>query len=239
MQLETQIGESVDLHPAIARAASRGLHDTAQPLTVLQGLLELSLMQAQTVEDYRESVTTALAEMARVIACFEHVRQLVHLQQPAPDVCNFSIAEAVQAVVEELQTIGTKVAFSPAAAATKDLVQASRGRVRHALSLLISAVAVGSPEGVRILIDAPPLWLVVRLSAHGISQVLPAMEMANLVAASAGGKIQFGETSDSVLLILPKAVVNQSPDQKGTLNQVECDACLTIGGAKSPVCLPE
>jgi signal transduction histidine kinase len=221
MQLEPQIGESVDLHPALASAASRGLHDTAQPLTVLQGLLELTLMQAQTVEDYRESVTTALAEMARVIACFENVRQLVRLQQPAPDVYSFSISEAVQAVVEELQTIGTKVAFSPAPAATEDLVHASRSRVRHALSLLISAVAVGSPGGVRILIDAPPLPLAVRLSANESSEALPAgMEMAHLVAASAGGKIQFSQTSYSVLLILPKAVVDQSTDMKGTSNHV-------------------
>ena len=89
MRLEIQKDSSGDFHPALARATSRGLHDTAQPLTVLQGLLEFTLMQAQTVQEYRESVTSALAELSRLTACFENVRQLVRLQHPAADICQF------------------------------------------------------------------------------------------------------------------------------------------------------
>ena len=208
MQLETQI----------AKAASRGLHDTAQPLTVLQGLLELTLMQAQTVADYRESVTTALAETARVTACFENVRQLVRLQQPAPDVCDFSISQVVQDVVGELQ--GPNAVLSPSKF-PRNLVHASQGRVHQALSLLISAIILNGGDDVQISIESQSLTLAVRLGvAVSDKSLATSLEMAHLVAASAGGEIQISEAFDSVSLILPKALMDQSTDKKGTSNHV-------------------
>ncbi len=64
----------------ITQAVSRSLHDLAQPLTVLQGSLELALMQAETIEQCREAMTTALAEAERVIAGLKRARHLVRLQ---------------------------------------------------------------------------------------------------------------------------------------------------------------
>jgi signal transduction histidine kinase len=206
MHLETQI----------AKAASRGLHDTAQPLTVLQGVLELALEQARTVEECREALASALSEAARVTACFEHVRQLVRLQQPASDVCDFALEEAVQEVAGSLP--GVKVVENPA----KDvLVRASRGRVRQALSLLMSAVALNGPQEIRISIMVSQNELAVQLSFLGDFDSLASdLEMAHLVAASAGCEIRFSETFDSVALILPEAKILKPADQKGTLTHV-------------------
>jgi signal transduction histidine kinase len=64
----------------ITQAVSRGLHDLAQPLTVLQGSLELALMQAETVEECREAMTAALAEAERVTATLKRTRHLLRLQ---------------------------------------------------------------------------------------------------------------------------------------------------------------
>ncbi len=50
------------------------LHQVAQPLTVLQGALELALIKAETVQEYRESVGTALCQTARVIECLNEIR---------------------------------------------------------------------------------------------------------------------------------------------------------------------
>jgi signal transduction histidine kinase len=205
MQLETQI----------AKAASRGLHDTAQPLTVLQGLLELALEQARTTEDYRKALTAALSETARVTACFENVRQLVRLQQPAPDVCAFSISQALQDVLGETRT--AEVEFTTA---TELLVYGSQGRVRQALSLLISAVALNALDEVEILVDAQPLSVEVRLSVSGETDLLSSnLEMPQLIAASTGGEIRFCETFDAVSLLLPRAAV-QPTDKKGMLTHV-------------------
>lgn len=65
----------------VARAVSKELHRTAQPLTVLQGLLELSLLNAGTIEEYRSSMERAINELQRVVASFDHVRELIHSTQ--------------------------------------------------------------------------------------------------------------------------------------------------------------
>jgi signal transduction histidine kinase len=67
----------------IASAVSRELHQTAQPLTVLQGLLELSLLKSGTIEEYRNSLERAINELQRVMAGFDHVRELIHSTQPS------------------------------------------------------------------------------------------------------------------------------------------------------------
>ena len=50
------------------------LHQVAQPLTVLQGALELALIKAETVQEYKESIGTALCQTARVIECLNQMR---------------------------------------------------------------------------------------------------------------------------------------------------------------------
>ena len=71
------------LNLEIASAVSQELHQTAQPLTVLQGLLELSLLKSGTIEEYRSSLERAMDELRRVVAGFDHVRELVRSNQPS------------------------------------------------------------------------------------------------------------------------------------------------------------
>lgn len=219
------VEELIEFHPAIARAASRGLHDAAQPLTVLQGLLELTLLRARTVEEYRESLTAALGEMARVTACFENVRQLVRLQEPAPDVSNFSVWQAVHAAADQLRTVGKTVAIDPDDANNQALIHASQGRTRQALSLLMSAATLSGEGEIQVSIEPRAQTVAVRVKATGSRELLGSgLEMARRVAASAGGDVRLGETPISIMLILPRAVprpvVDQSTATEGTLNHV-------------------
>jgi hypothetical protein len=200
----------------LAKAASRGLHDTAQPLTVLQGVLELALERARTAEEYREALSSALLEATRVTACFDHVRELVRLQQPAPDVCEFLPSEVVQEVVDTLG--GLAVVRNSAG---KVAVRASRGRVRQALSLLISAVALNAPGGFEVAMALRQNMLAVQMSVVGaFASLASRLEMAQLVAASAGCEIRFTETFDSVALIFPEAIAALPVGQKGTFTHV-------------------
>jgi signal transduction histidine kinase len=57
-------------------AMSEVLHQTAQPLTVLLGILELALLQAETITDYRESVERSLFEVTRLIDCLNQARKI-------------------------------------------------------------------------------------------------------------------------------------------------------------------
>jgi signal transduction histidine kinase len=68
---------------------SRELHRTAQPITVLQGALELALLSSHTTEEYRDIIQQALEQSLRISGCFDDVRALLHLHESTPDVTNF------------------------------------------------------------------------------------------------------------------------------------------------------
>jgi hypothetical protein len=59
----------------VAEAISTGLHSLAQPLTILQGVLELALSKAETVEEYRNAVEVALGNARRAIGSLNDVRE--------------------------------------------------------------------------------------------------------------------------------------------------------------------
>jgi hypothetical protein len=69
---------SVDQDSAIA--LSRELHQATQPITVLQGTLELALLTASTTAEYRRVIERSLKELQRVTECFEHLRAFIQLQ---------------------------------------------------------------------------------------------------------------------------------------------------------------
>ena len=63
--------------PIKAGAILHQLHQTAQPLTVLQGLLELALLSSATAEEYRGVIQRAVEESRRVSSGFDRIRKLV------------------------------------------------------------------------------------------------------------------------------------------------------------------
>jgi hypothetical protein len=224
MRSGTQIEiAAAGFHPGIAKAASRGLHDAAQPLTIVQGLLELTLLQARSVEEYRESVEAALVEMARLGDCFERVREIVRLQQPASDVTVFRLSDLVALGLKEPATSGTDVHLLRLAGG-HDLVEASYSRAQHALELMLAAaLATGHKLEAFVRPQGETFVAVVRTAA--VEQTLDeaarsSIELAQIVAASTGGRVDFSETPFSVSLVLPKAVMNQSADQKGITDHV-------------------
>jgi hypothetical protein len=65
------------LGPLKAGVMLHELHQTAQPLTVLQGLLELALLSSATVEEYRGVIQRAVEESRRVSTGFDRMRKLI------------------------------------------------------------------------------------------------------------------------------------------------------------------
>jgi hypothetical protein len=205
--VQFQTPDPSDFYVAIAQATSRGLHDAAQPLTVVQGLLELTLMQAQTVEEHRNCLNSALAEISRVMACFENVRQLVRLQQPAPDVCEFSISQMLKEILAEMPADHN---ITLACDNQDVFVLTSVSRTRQALSLLISGTFHQAQT--EISISSKSCCVAIRVQLP--QKPRPEFQLAQLLAASAGGRLSLNETNDSICLELPEAVV-EFTDQKG------------------------
>jgi hypothetical protein len=67
----------------ISGTVAHALHQTTQPLTVLQGTLELALITANTVDEYKHVVERSLEELRRVTDCFQHLRAVTQLHQPS------------------------------------------------------------------------------------------------------------------------------------------------------------
>jgi len=81
---ELQSGwEGAPTHEDVMEKLAYGLHQAAQPLTLLQGLLELALMGTHSEEDYRLAMKRALDAAQRAAASFNSVREMVRLPESA------------------------------------------------------------------------------------------------------------------------------------------------------------
>jgi len=87
----------------IADAISRELHQTAQPLTTVQGLLELSLQRAQTVQQYRDAVTKSIEQLQRLVDCFGRLHHVVELHRTV-NRSSFKVRSLIDAVSRDLQS---------------------------------------------------------------------------------------------------------------------------------------
>jgi signal transduction histidine kinase len=66
-------------------AVASVLHQLAQPLTVLHGLIELSLLENQSADQYRECLKQALTESERLVGYLSDARQAIRVVQRATE----------------------------------------------------------------------------------------------------------------------------------------------------------
>jgi len=67
--------------PRFLGAISHELHQTAQPLSLLQGWLEMALLTPHSAEEYKRIIQRAIDHSKRLSGCFDHVRELVRLEE--------------------------------------------------------------------------------------------------------------------------------------------------------------
>lgn len=68
----------------------------AQPMTVLQGVLELALIEPCTAEEYQRTLQRAMDQWQRVAASIDAIRQLVQLRSCPRSVENLTSAASPQ-----------------------------------------------------------------------------------------------------------------------------------------------
>jgi hypothetical protein len=209
----------------IASTISRGLHQTTQPLTVLQGTLELALLNASTVNEYKQAIERSLEELQRVTDSFEHLRTLTQLHQPALDITRFAASAVVKAVLTSLQghsaTAGLELVLRSRFADEKDFgedrVTMSRGRVFTALKMALADLLALLNRGSKVVIfvEADATNVLIRMEtqdAQKRSQVTdtppdlmtPRQELARTMMASTGGELTFCPSPCGLLIRLPK-----------------------------------
>ena len=208
----------------IVDTIARGLHKTAQPLTVLQGMLELALLNARTVDEFKQAVERSLEELQRVTDSFDHLRTLTHLHQPATDLATFAVSAMVKAVLTTLKSHSSTARVELVLEAKvdewkdsgEDRVRMSRGRVSTALKMALSDLLplLKSGSKVVVLVQADAADVVIRVETAGTQQraplngappnlMTPRQELARAMVASAGGELTWSSRSGFVIR-LPK-----------------------------------
>jgi signal transduction histidine kinase len=177
--LESRSAENLDFDHTLAGAMSRELHKTAQPLTVLQGLLDLMLERIssgysgengeaagaeaslENSNEYKYLLKRAAEEVPRLTGCLEHVRKLAALQCGARDVDNFPLAPLVTDVLQNLGSdfysadITVAVKESANADSMSVMVNASVSRVSAAIRLVLTALVnrLSAGDQIEIIIE--------------------------------------------------------------------------------------
>jgi hypothetical protein len=227
MLSQSRTGESeVSVEPEICRTISHGLHQTTQPLTVLQGTLELALLNVGTVDEYKKAIERSLEELRRVTDCFEHLRTVAHLHQQVSDVTTFAVSTTVKTVLTSLKdrsiAAGIELVFQSRIGDQQDLgedrVRLSPSRVSSAFKMALSELLLLLESGskVVVLIEVGALDVLIRVSAACRVQpgaqvadtfpplMSPRQKLAQAMAASAGGELRLGPSLKGMLIRLPK-----------------------------------
>jgi hypothetical protein len=212
---------------------SRGLHQATQPLSVLQGTLELALLSARTVDDFKQAIERSLQELQRVTTSFEHLRILAQLQKPASDITTFAASSMVEDVLASLRAhfASAKAEFvfqrnldgrlDDRNNSGQDRVKMSHSRVSSALKMALSDLLQPLTRGSRLLVsiesEANSVLIQVDAVNHGYhgsqltetqyGRMTPRREIAQEMTAIAGGELKFNPHSLGLQMRLPKVLL--------------------------------
>ncbi len=180
----------------ISGAMSRELHKTAQPLTILQGLLDFMLVRIATgdptgnrtactdgkaprlvsCDDCKCLLQRASEEVPRLAGCFEEIRKLVGLQESPGDIDGFPLTPLVSDLVQNLS--GDLIAADVTVVLDRQpnddsmgvLVHASMSRVsaliRLVLTTLVNCLRAGDQIQIAIKTNDANAEIKLRLSRH-------------------------------------------------------------------------
>jgi len=103
ISLEALGDRTIRLDRAIVAAMPQLIHKTAQPLTLLRGLLELMLARVSNAGE-RTSLEGAVEAVRRLTSSFSEIRTLAGLQRPEPDIAGFQLSLLVTDVLQNLES---------------------------------------------------------------------------------------------------------------------------------------
>jgi len=198
---------------------SSSIHQMAQPLCTIQGLLELALLKPTTAEQYRAIMEDVLGHLRRAAESMQFTASLARFQQPAADVHEIRLSAALESVVADLQPAldTSQVQLVISRPEDEPSIRISGTRLRKMLFYVLQAVQGCSQPGESVQIDIRACAGHVVLRIHPLSKppgkndgtdsaqpsqdsvVGRALAMADGIVSYAGGT--FRVSTDPLLIV--------------------------------------
>ncbi len=159
-------------HVEIAEATAGALHDTAQPMSIAVGTLELALRKRGGVEDCVRYMTAALSELRTVVIGMNHAHELVHLHHPVPDISPLAVTELLGDIINAFEDrflqAGTAVTLHAPPPNLNDQITGSRSRICQVVDLIFSYLlpALAQCEVLDITVHGSSLAVGIGMTAH-------------------------------------------------------------------------
>jgi hypothetical protein len=136
-------------HDKFLRAISESMHQMAQPLSTIQASLELALLSPTTAREYKEIAENTLAQLRSAVESMQFAARLSRFQQPASDVRDVCLSEAMLEVVSNLQRTldAAQVRLVFRRSDCEPLISVSPTRLRQLLFYVLQTVQCYSQPG--------------------------------------------------------------------------------------------
>jgi C4-dicarboxylate-specific signal transduction histidine kinase len=200
------------------RKLSENVHELAQPMSIIQASLELSLLSPITAEQHQDVAKNVLREVRRAVECMQFIGCLTRFQQPAADVQRVPLRSVLESVISDLQRTldAAQVEVLLCRSEHNPSVQISPTRLRQMFFYVLQAVQGCSRPGDLVHIEIQQqaghavLWIEQSRGKNELaecSEAFPvsdtigerALTLADAIVRNAGG--QFRVTTNPLLVV--------------------------------------
>jgi hypothetical protein len=225
-----------DASASLLDAIAEGMHSMAQPLTVLQAILEVAAGGASSTASYRAAIKRALAEVSRVVDSLDLVQALTTIGRDGTPVSAIDVRSTLDMVRDDLECVlqDTGLHINVEVREQPPIVLASPAKLRQCLFYLVQQAMRGASHGDSIDVCVKAKGVIQVTIGHrrldgtnplsltqtpGSRLVEPrSVILAEALATSQGGRLQWQPWPQVAQLVLQTAEPSQSTP-KMTTNQ--------------------
>lgn len=209
--------------PGLVQALAEGMHALAQPLGVLQGTLEIAMLETRSAVELEKTLETSLAEVERAAGLLGYLQQLLGVCRHRAELGAVDIGSVLLSVVADLKLVfdDSGVGLEVQCPEQVPVIRGVRSRIREALFYALQAAHALARRGqqvvvrvneqdsaVEIALENRERWLTQESLATDAA--LRKLTLAQMIILSQQGEFYWDGEPFTVRLSLPLAVCAQS-----------------------------
>lgn len=135
----------------LALAVSGGMHDLAQPLSAIQIMLEMAMLNARATDPLKGTMEELLTQVERLTSYANYVSELARAHRPANDIGLFSLSDVAKLAVSDMQPVIIDSGASLSAEIQSSIfIYGSESRARRIVTNLLAGANEICPKGQNI-----------------------------------------------------------------------------------------